>query len=75
MPWVLSLIFVAVEVLGFASALHAVFAVRTAQGTIAWAIALTAVSFFSRQKLLAFLRESWLKISRNGDQCFSCHGT
>ncbi|HEY5707300.1 MAG TPA: cardiolipin synthase [Terrimicrobiaceae bacterium] len=40
MPWILSLVFLAVEVLAVASAVHALFTVRTAQGTIAWVIGL-----------------------------------
>jgi cardiolipin synthase len=40
MPWILSFVFIAVEVLAIASAVHALFTVRTAQGTIAWVIGL-----------------------------------
>ena len=40
MPWILSLVFLAVEALAVASAVHALFTVRTAQGTIAWVIGL-----------------------------------
>ncbi len=40
MPWILSIVFLAVEILAVASAVHALFTVRTAQGTIAWVIGL-----------------------------------
>ena len=40
MPWILSIVFLAVEALAVASAVHALFTVRTAQGTIAWVIGL-----------------------------------
>ena len=40
MTWILSLVFLAVEGLAIASAVHALFTVRTAQGTIAWVIGL-----------------------------------
>jgi cardiolipin synthase len=40
MPWILSVVFLAVEALAVASAVHALFTVRTAQGTIAWVIGL-----------------------------------
>ena len=40
MPWILSFVLIAVEVLAVASAVHALFTVRTAQGTIAWVIGL-----------------------------------
>ena len=42
MLWVLSIFYLAVEALGVASAVHALFTVRTAQGTIAWVIGLIA---------------------------------
>ena len=42
MPWILTVVFVAVETLAVASAVHALFTVRTAQGTIAWVIGLIA---------------------------------
>ena len=40
MPWILSLVFLVVETVAIASAVHALFTVRTAQGTIAWVIGL-----------------------------------
>ena len=40
MPWILSAAFLVVEALAVASAVHALFTVRTAQGTIAWVIGL-----------------------------------
>ena len=40
MPWILSAAFLVVEILALASAVHALFTVRTAQGTIAWVIGL-----------------------------------
>jgi cardiolipin synthase A/B len=40
MPWILSAAFLVVEILAVASAVHALFTVRTAQGTIAWVIGL-----------------------------------
>ena len=40
MPWILSAAFLVVEALAVASAVHALFTVRTAQGTIAWIIGL-----------------------------------
>lgn len=42
MLWIGSLIFLVVEVLAIASAIHALFTVRTTQGTIAWIIGLIA---------------------------------
>ncbi|MET0253954.1 MAG: cardiolipin synthase [Terrimicrobiaceae bacterium] len=42
MPWILTVVFLAVETLAVASAVHALFTVRTAQGTIAWVIGLIA---------------------------------
>jgi cardiolipin synthase len=42
MPWILSAAFLVVETLAVASAVHALFTVRTAQGTIAWVIGLIA---------------------------------
>jgi cardiolipin synthase len=38
----LSLVFIVVELLGIASAIHALFTVRTPQGTVAWAVGLIA---------------------------------
>src|SRR4029077_15246244 len=40
MPWILSIVFLAVEILAVASAVHALFTVRPAQGPIAWVIGL-----------------------------------
>jgi cardiolipin synthase A/B len=40
MPWILSAALLVVEALAVASAVHALFTVRTAQGTIAWVIGL-----------------------------------
>ncbi len=42
MLWIGSLIFLAVEILAIISAIHALFTVRTTQGTIAWVIGLIA---------------------------------
>ena len=42
MAWILTVVFLAVEALALASAVHALFTVRTAQGTIAWVIGLIA---------------------------------
>ena len=40
MPWIFSIVFLVVEAMAVASAVHALFTVRTAQGTIAWVIGL-----------------------------------
>jgi cardiolipin synthase len=40
MPWIFSVVFIVVEAIAVASAIHALFTVRTAQGTIAWVIGL-----------------------------------
>lgn len=42
MLWIGSLIFLIVEILAIASAIHALFTVRTTQGTIAWVVGLIA---------------------------------
>jgi len=42
MNWILSAIYIAMEVAGILSAVHAIFTVRTAQGTIAWVVGLVA---------------------------------
>ncbi len=40
MHWIFYLVFLVIEVIAFASAVHALFTVRTTQGTIAWVIGL-----------------------------------
>ena len=42
MSWILAGIYIAVEIVALASAVHALFTVRTPQGTIAWVVGLIA---------------------------------
>lgn len=42
MSWIISALYILVEVAGILSAIHAIFHVRTAQGTIAWVVGLVA---------------------------------
>jgi len=76
MIWTFSGLFVVVELIAIASAVHALFTVRTAQGTVAWVVGLVAFPwlalplywFFGSRRFDAHSRAMKEKLNRHRDR-------